>query len=152
MWLNYVRCLGQAPELGSVVGAGSPTETTSVLQIRLSLWKDDSLPRRAGNTPQRRTLTKGVHILAQTQSLIKENPVSERQKLDWQTETEKHTMMGLDVGRMPQVGAEAAGQTGDGQFFTHSWVFMGKMAGEQDKKGNVVRALFACVGREVGPD
>ncbi len=49
-------------------------------------------------------------------------------------------------------GAEAAGQTDGGQFFTHFLVFMGTMAGQYGKEGNALRALFACVGRELGPD
>ncbi len=107
------------------------------------------------NPPDRPLSIKAVHILAQSQSLVKENPVSEGQKLDWRTGTANYKMMGLDVGRIPQVGdwgAETAGQRDGGQFFTHFWLLMGTMTGKDGKGGNVVRAVFACVGRELGPD
>jgi hypothetical protein len=65
---------------------------------------------------------KGVYILAHTETSVKENLVSEGQKLDWRTGTANYKMMGLDVGRIPQVGdwgAEVAGQRdGGGVFYT----------------------------------
>lgn len=122
------------------------TETASVLQIRLSLWKEDSLPDGRPALLNTATPIEGVHILAHLATLVKENLLSARQKLDWQTGTSNYKIVGIRGGRAHQVD-NRPGQTcrnvdGAEQVFSHSLLVMGTTPGQQAQKAEGLEATF----------
>jgi len=98
---------------------------------------------RHSSTP---TPIEGVHILAHRATLVKENPLSARQKLDWQTGPSNYKIMRIRGRRAHQVD-NRPGQTwrnvdGAEQVFSHSLLVMGTTPGQQAQKAEGPEATF----------